>query len=153
MQVHPTYDGKLNSDDCCHEYLISKIEMVSRLCSKLTEQLKIVNNELYDMHIPADVLNGWKIMQAVHGICKKLAMRYTDYPVHLATEGERDSLECQREIKAMLGNLKFCAMNNPRENIKAKSLDLMTRLFNRCSRAIDTYLNWIWSTHRNVQAE
>ena len=126
MQLHETYDGKPNEDGCCHEYLITKIELVSRLCCKLTEQINMVNNEMYDMHIPSDVLRGWKIMQAVHGICRKLAKRYTEYPVHLATQGEYDSLECEWKIKAMLGNIKYSTLNNPRDNITAASLDLMT---------------------------
>ena len=84
---------------------------------------------------------------------KKLARRYTEYPVDLAIKGQFDSLECEREIMAMLCHLKFCSFNNPRENITAKSLDLLVWLLNRCSRAIDVYLDWIWSTHRNVQAE
>ena len=153
MEIHPTYNGLPNTDDCCHEYLSSKIESAERICSKLSEQVHMVNNEMYDMHIPSDVLNGWKIMQAIHGICKKQATRYTEYPVELAIKGEFDSLECEREIIGMLCHLKFCSLNNPRENIMAKSLDLLARLLNRCSHAIDVYLDWICSTHRDVQAE
>ena len=62
MEIHPTYNGQPNTDNCCHEYLFSKIETAERICSKLGEQVHMVNNELYDMHIPSDMLNGWKIM-------------------------------------------------------------------------------------------
>ena len=153
MQLHPTYNGKENTDGCCHEYIVSKIELVNRVCWKVGEQIHMVNNELYDMHIPCDVLRGWKLMQAVHGICRKLAHRYTECPVEMATQGETDSLECEREVKSMIAHIKFCTWNNPRDNITAKSLDLMTTLLNKCSRCMDNYLNWIWTTHRNVEAE
>ena len=53
----------------------------------------------------------------------------------------------------MLEHLKFCALHNPRENIKASSLDLWCRLFHKCASKLESYLVHIESTHRNVQAE
>ena len=115
--------------------------------------MDIINNELYAMHIPSDVLQGWKVMQAVHGICLKLSRRYTDYVEDTESDYQVNSLQCLREIVAMLERIQHCIWNNPRDNISAKSLDLMTRLFVKSSHSMDYYLNWVWTTHRDVQAE
>ena len=153
MELHPTFDGKTNLDDCCHEYLISKIELVNRLCRKVRTLINMVNNWMYDMYIPADVLRSWKLMQAVHGICKKLCLRFTDYVVDVNSEAAVNSLICEREVKAMLRSIEYCSWNNPRDNITASSLDMMSRLFVKCGQTMDNHLNWIRTTHRDVQAE
>ena len=153
MEIHPTFNGKPNLEDCCHEYLISKIQMVDGLCCKVGTLINLVNNEMYDMHIPTDVLRSWKLMQAVHGICKKICLRYTEYIPESNSKAEVDSLECQREIRKMLHIIEYCSLHNPRDNITAKSLDLITRLFTKCGHTMEHHLERIRTTHRNVQAE
>ena len=150
MQIHPTYDGKPNTDECCHEYLIDKIEFIKRTCWKLSELIHMVNEELYSMHIPSDVLSGWKIMQAVHGICLKLCRRYTDYPQGDTSEAETNSLVCECQVKAMLSHIADAAWNNPMDNIKVSSMHLMLKLFQRCSNAMQNYLKHIEEMHCNV---
>ena len=116
--------------------------------------MNIVNDELYDMHIPHDVLSGWKLMQAVHGISKKLCLKYTDYdPGTEISTASTDSLQCLIEIRAMMFSLKYAIWNNPRDTIKASSLNLMGRLLRRCCDVADKYLARIWETHRDVTAE
>ena len=153
MEIHPTFNGQPNLDDCCHEYLISKIEMVNRLCWKVGTLIKMVNDEMYDMHIPIDVLRSWKLMQAVHGICKKLCQRYTEYVPNSNLDHAVNSLDCQQDIREMLYNIEYCSWNNPKENITAKSLDLITKLFDKCGKTMEHHLEWIRTTHRDVQAE
>ena len=110
----------------------------------------MVNEELYSMHIPSDVLSGCKLMQAVHGICLKLCRRYTNYPTGDTSEAQRDSLVCERQVKAMLSHIGHAVWNNPRDNIKVGSMHLMLKLFQRCSNAMQNYLKHIEETHRNV---
>ena len=52
-------------------------------------------------------------------------------------------LECVREIKLMLEHIKFASLHNPRENIKATTLDMWVRLFNKCGSTMENHINYI----------
>ena len=82
------------------------------------------------------------------------AKKYTDYIPSVEDACEiTDTSEIVQEVRVMLEHLKFCALHNPRENIKVSSLDLWCRLFHKCVSNLESYLVHIESTHRNVQPE
>ena len=115
--------------------------------------MTMLNDELYAMYIPHHVLLGWNIMQTVHSICTKLSARYTTYQATDPSDAATDSLQCVKELHNMLRHLQICIWQNPKENIKAASLNLMALLLTRCSNVTEGYLAMIERTHRNVQAE
>ena len=136
------------------EYLYHKIETFKRFCWRVGELVNMVNDELYAMHIPKDACIAWGLLWTVHSICLKLCKKYTNFDHETAILPEKDdSLECIREIKCMIAHLKIASLHNPQENITAKSINLMTRLFARCSSVMEKYLKYIEDTHRNVEAE
>ena len=133
---------------------MDKIQLVKRLSCKLRDLVKCVNDEFYYMYIPNDARLAWVLLKAVCGICIKLCKKYTDYIPSVDDACEiTDTSEIVQEVRVMLEHLKFCALHNPRENIKALSLDLWCRLFHKCVSKLESYLLHIESTHRNVQAE
>ena len=153
LELTKTFDGLPNMYGFTQEYLLHKIEALGRSCWKTGELVKMLNDELYSMHIPHHVLLGWNIMQTVHSICTKIAAKYTNYEMpEDPSLSSVDSLACQKEITAILHSLQYCIWNNPKDNIKA-SLNLMGYLLKRCSTVIESYLAMIERNHRNVQAE
>ena len=116
--------------------------------------VKMVNDELYSMHIPHDSATAWKLILSVYGIVTKLARKYTEFDMeHPDRDKLTSTLEYLQEINTMLRHLKYCSMHNPRDNITALSLNMMTRLFRRCCDTMEKYLKYIEDTHQNVQGE
>ena len=148
-------DGKPNIHGDQYEDVIDKVRRLEDLCPLVVDYVSHVNNELYDMRIPHHVLLGWHGLQAVRSICVKLALKYTEfvpskYAIHRA---EINSLKCIQQTEEAVGHIAFSAVSNPKKNITPSALDLMCRLFQRCTHAMSSYLELIITTHRNVQAE
>ena len=136
------------------EYLLHKIEAIERMCRKTSELMTMLNDELYAMHIPHHALMAWNMLQTVHSICRKLCLKYTNFSHDTeSSTANVDSLQCVKETQAMLLSINYCIWNNPKENIKAASLNLIGRLLKRSYLVIEAYLAMIERTHRNVQAE
>ena len=96
----------------------------------------------------------WVLLKAVCGICIKLCKKYTEYIPSVEDACEiTDTSKLVQEVQVMLEHLTFCSLHNPRKNIKASSLDLWCRLFDKCVLTLQRYLVYIECTHRNVQAE
>ena len=154
LELHPTFNGEPNIAGYSEEILMDKIQLVERLSCKLRDLVKCVNDEFYYMYIPNDARLAWVLLKAVCGICIKLCKKYTDYIPSVDDACEiTDTSEIVHEVRVMLEHLKFCALHNPHENIKASSLELWCRLFHKCVSKLESYLLHIESTHRNVQAE
>ena len=144
VELHPTFDGEENLDGFTQEILMDKIQLVKRCCWKVGELVVTVNEQLYDMRNNKDAGLAWYLLKAVYGICMKLSRKYTQYEPSVQDPCElRDTLECVNEIKLMLEHVKFSALHNPRENIKAKTLDMWVRLLNKSSSTMEKHINYI----------
>ena len=107
---------------------------------KLRDLVKCVNDEFYYMYIPNGARLAWVLLKAVCGICIKLCKKYTDYIPSVEDACKiTDTSEIVQEVQVMLEHLKFCALHNPRKNIKASSLDLWCRLFHKCVSKLKSY--------------
>ena len=122
---------------------MEKIQLVKRLSCNLHDLVQSVNEEFYYMYIPNDARLAWVLLKAVCGICIKLSKKYTEYipSVQDACEITYAS-ELVQEVRVMLEHLTFCSLHNPRENIKATSLDLWCRLLTN----VYQHSNVIWYT-------
>ena len=104
------------------------------------------------MYIPNDARLAWVLLKAVCGICIKLCKKYTEYIPSIEDACKiTDTSELVQEVRVMLEHLTFCSLHNPCENIKASSLDLWCRLFDKCVSTLQHYLVYIESTHRNCR--
>ena len=154
LMVYPTYNGLPNMDDCTVEYLIDKIETFERSCWKKGELISMVNSELYSMEIPHDCGWAWYIMKAVHGLCKKMCRKYTNFDTESPeSKAMEDTLECVHEVKAILEHLKYCSRYNPRENITGFTINMMLRLLRKAIDTMESFLRHVEEHHRNIQAE
>lgn len=156
VELHPTYDGDSNLYGFTMEILMDKIELVKRMCTKVGILIVDVNDQLYHLQNCRHAGLAWYLMKAVYGICMKLCRKYTEYTPSVQDPCEiTDTLECVNEIKVMLEHLKFCSLYNPRENIKAASLDLWCRLLNKCGQSMEKHIYFIetaTTTSRNQQS-
>ena len=154
MQLYPTFNGMENLDGYTKEYMCVKIETFTRLCWKVGELVNMVNNELYSMHIPSDTCDAWNLLRDAHRICHLMCIKYTELLSDVGSNSpNEDTLECVKEIKCMLGHLKYCSLYNPRDNISPISINLLSRILTSTAGDMESYLNHIEETHRNVQAE
>ena len=152
LEVTTTYNGLPNFDGFTEEYLFTKIDSFKRLCWKVGEQVKMVNSELYSMHLPKDSGMAWQLILTIFSICTKLCRKYTNFNTEAPERMELTcTLEYVQEIKCMLAHLKYCSLYNPLENITAKSLNLMSRLMRKSADAMDSFLKYVEATHRTVR--
>ena len=154
VELHPTFNGEPNVAGYSQEILMDKIQLVKQLSCNLHDLVQSINEEFYYMYIPNDVRLAWVLLKAVCGLCIKLCKKYTEYIPSLEDACTiTDTSEIVQEVRVMLEHLTFCSLHNPHKNIKASSLDLWCRLFDKCVSTLQCYLVYIESTHRNVQAE
>ena len=154
LQVYPTYNGLLNSDGCTQEYLIHKIEAFERMAWKAGELIDIVNTELYSMKVEHDCGVAWDMMKELHGLCKKMCRKYTEFDTDCPqSKAMQDTLQCVCEVKAMLEHLKFCARHNPRDTVKPASINVMMRLLRKSIDTMESFLQHVWTSHPNTEAE
>ena len=144
VELHPTFDGEENLDGFTEEILMDKIKFVKRCCWKVGELVVMVNDQLYDMRNERDAGLAWHLLKAVYGICMKICRKNTEYEPNVDDTCElKNTLECVREIKLMLEHIKFASLHNPRENIKATTLDMWVRLFNKCGSTMENHINYV----------
>ena len=144
VDMHPTFDGKENLDGYTEEILMDKIKFIDRCCWKVGELVINVNDQLYDMQNERDVGLAWHILKAVYGICMKICRKNTKYEPNVQDACElKNTLECVNKIKLMLEHIKFASLHNPCENIKATTLDMWVRLFNKCSSTMEKHIIYV----------
>ena len=154
LQLTRTYNGLENLEGFKEEYMLTKIQAFKRICNKVGTLAKIVNDELYAMHIQSDSAAAWGLMIDVFRMSSILCKRYTNFDTnHPDREKLTDTTEVILEIKCMLRHLKYCSTYNPRDTISPLALNIMSRLLHGCATDMERYLKHIEKTHRNVQAE
>ena len=155
MQTYPTYDGNPNLNGYFYERLIDKVKTLGRICNKIKSHTTTINDELYSMYIPCDVLDGFFLLQEALSIVSQFGIVFTNFkPTNDEVDmASGDSLKCLRLIRRCVVDIEYAAWFNPKGNLTANVLDTMCRDFAKFGRKMDLYLEFIWGTHRNVQAE
>ena len=113
----------------------------------------MVNDQLYDMQNERDAGLAWHLLKAVYGICMQICRKNTEYEPNVHDTCElKNTLECVREIKLMLEHIKFTSLHTPRENIKAATLDMWVRLFNKCGSTMEHHINYVQQKNDKQQS-
>ena len=142
-------------DECLYEHIHDKIDTLGRFIRAIKEYMKSMNDELYDMRIPFDVLEGVDLLQEIRIMAIKCACEHTNFESNNPqfAEADSDSLVCIKETRKALYAIEHASVYNPDDNITADIIDDWCRQLHPLMVKQIRYLTKVWETHRDVPAE
>ena len=119
LRSYTSYDGR------DRELIKAKVLRVYEFSAKLSTVAHSIPNEIANREYQHDTHVGLTVLRTVRNECVNLALKYTEWngDVKDGCSGDEAADKYLLDIKNALYNLKYSAKFNPRDNIRATSLD------------------------------